>query len=244
MAQRSNYLSDGQTFHDDRASGAMWKDCPHPALLAPQSGYAYFNDFLTFSEDEWTITVVSVGTGTSTVALKDAAGGVLRVNTAANEDDGGQAQSDAECIVIPAAGSIWFEARVNLTDEVTQSDAFVGLATVDTSIIAGAPNDVILWRKDDGDTNWDFVADTAGSPTTVAGAHTAVAATWVILGFTFDGTTLYPYVDGVRGTGITTTIPTAEELMISFGYLNGAAAAQNEGMDIDWIRSVVLVDRS
>jgi hypothetical protein len=244
MAQRSNYLNDGQTFHDDRASGAMWKSYPHPLLIAPQSGYGYFNDFITFSEDEWTITVVEVGTGNSTIAMKDEAGGILRVNCAANENDGAQAQSDGECIVIPAAGSIAMEARINLTDDATQSDAFFGLATVDTSIIAGAPNDVILWRKDDGDTNWDFLTDTAGSPTTTTGAHTAVADTWVILGFTFDGTTVYPYVDGVRGTGITTTIPTATEMMISFGYLNGAGSAQNEGMDIDWIKLVVLTDRS
>jgi len=243
MAQRSRYLSDGQTFHDDRAEGGMWKDCPHPALLNPLSGYAYFNDFHNFSEDEWTITVVSIGTGTSTVATTARAGGMVRVNTAANEDDGGQAQLDSISFALPAAGSVWFEASVDITDDVTQSDAFVGLLALDTSIIAGVPNNHVYFHKDDGDANWDFASDKAGTPTAVAAVGTAVVDTRTILGFKWDGTSLTPYFDGVAGTAITTNIPTVA-MSISLGYLNGAAAAQNEGMDVDWIRCVVLTDRT
>ena len=98
--------------------------------------------------------------------------------------------------------------------------------------------------KDDGDTNWDFSASKDGTGTDRTGEATAVAATQVILGFTYDGSTLTPYVDGVAGTTITDNIPDDEELTLSFGYLNGAGTAQNEGMDIDWIRYVLIEDRS
>lgn len=244
--QGSRYTPYGLSFYSGNVKDAMWREAPHPAIMSPLVGFGKVEDFLGFSEDEWTTTAVSAGTGTSTIALTGIQGGVLRINTAANEDDGAQAQSDAAIIKLAATNLLWMDFRINLTEEATQSDAFVGLADTDTTIIAGAPNDIVYWHKDDGDTNWDFTADINGAgPTNLLIEHTAVAATQVILGFTYDGTTLTPWVDGVKSANtIATNVPNDIALKISFGYLNGAAAAQNEGMNIDWIRYAVIEDRT
>ena len=134
MTQRSKYKQDGLSFYDSGVHGAMWQDCPHPALLDFARGYSYQNDFHSWSEDEWTITVVSAGTGTSTVATTGVAGGQVRVNTAANDNDGGQAQLDSISFALPASGSVWFDARVELTEEVTQCDAFVGQLALESGM--------------------------------------------------------------------------------------------------------------
>lgn len=244
MAQKSTYTPFGQSFHDDATKDAMWRNAPHPHLITPVAGYGRIDDFLSYAEDEWTVTVVSVGTGDSTIALTAGDGGLLRVNTAANENDGAQAQSDVISFNLTTTNNMWIDFAVDITDDVTQSDAFVGLAVTDTTIIAGVSNDIIYWHKDDGDTNWDFTSRASSTSTDVTAAHTSVIDTRVILGWHWDGTTLTPYVDGVAKTDVTTNVPTATDLRLSFGYLNGAAAAQNEGMNLDWIRYAVTFDRS
>lgn len=241
---KAKYTNYGLGVYDSNAKDAMWADAPHPNLISPIQGLGVIDDYKLWSEDAWTITAVSVGTGTSTVALTDNPAGTVRVNTAANENDGAQAQSDAATFKLASTNLLWIDWRVNLTDDATQSDAFVGLSIADTTIIAGAPDDIIYWHKDDGDTNWDFTCRKNGTSTDRAAEATAVAATQVILGFTWDGTTATPYVDGVAGTATTTNVPDDVNLRLSFGYLNGAGTAQNEGMDIDWCRYVMIEDRS
>jgi hypothetical protein len=117
------------------------------------------------------------------------------------------------------------------------------LLALDTTIIAGVPNNHVYFHKDDGDAKIDFANDKAGTPTANADVATSVVDTPVRLGFYWDGTTLTAYVDGVAVATSTTNIPTAA-MAISFGYLNGAGSAQNEGMNVDWIRCVVQTDRS
>ena len=104
------------------------------------------------------------------------------------------------------------------------------------------PNNHCYWHTDDGDANWDFSNDKAGTPTDTTALHTAVLDEPVILGFKWDGTSLTPYVDGVAQTVVTTNIPTVA-MSMSLGYLNGAATAQNEGMNVDWVRLVVVTSR-
>lgn len=221
-----------------RAGTGLWADCPLAYLYDPLLAYHYFTDFLSFSEDEWTITAVSAGTGTSTIAATGVAAGWARVNTAANENDGAQAQLDAISFALPTAKKLWFEARVEVTEEITQSDWFIGLLALDTTIIAGVPDNHVYFHKDDGDAKIDFANDKAGTPTANAEVATSVVDTPVRLGFTWDGTTITAYVDGSSVATSTTNIPTVA-MAIAFGYLNGAGSAQNEGMNVDWIRCVV-----
>jgi len=221
-----------------QAGTGVWADCPLVNLYDPLVAYHYFTDFLSFSEDEWTITVVSAGAGDSTIAATGLAGGQVRVDTAEDENDGAQAQLDAISFALPAAGNLWFEARVEITEEVTQSDWFIGLLALDTTIIAGVPNNHCYFHKDDGDIKIDFANDKAGTPTANADVASCVVDTPVRLGFKWDGTTITAYVDGVEVATSTTNIPTVA-MAIAFGYLNGAGSAANEGMNVDWIRCVV-----
>jgi len=225
------------------AGDGLWASCPMENFSNPNKAYYYFDDFLRWSEDEWTITVVSAGDGDSTVAATGLAGGQIRVDTATDENDGAQAQLDAISFALPAAGKLWFEARVEITEEVTQSDWFIGLLALDTTIIAGVPDNHVYFHKDDGDIKIDFANDKAGTPTANADVASCVVDTAVRLGFYWDGTTIYIYVNGVVVATSTTNIPTVA-MSISFGYLNGAADAQNEGMNVDWIKCCVQTDRS
>jgi len=228
----------GQLSIAKAGTAGVWETCPMENFVDPTKAYYYFDDFLSWGEDAWTLTVVSAGTGTSTVAGAGLAGGQIRVNTAANEDDGGQAQLDAASFALPAAGKVWFEALVEITEEVTESDWFIGLLALDTSIIAGVPNNHCYFHKDDGDIKIDFANDKAGTPTANAEVASCVVDTPIRLGFTWDGTTIKIFVDGVAVATSTTNIPTAA-MAISFGYLNGDGTAQNEGMNVDWIKCVV-----
>ena len=242
--KRGLLVSDGAqqtSFHP--VGEGLWASCPVENFFNPNKAYHYFEDFLRFNDDEWTVTVVSGGTGTSTVVLAALAAGWARVNCAADENDGGQAQLDAVTFALPAAGKVWFEARVEVTEEVTQSDWFIGLLALDTSIIAGVPNNHVYFHKDDGDIKIDFANDKAGTPTANAEVADSVVDTPIRLGFYWDGTTLTAYVNGVAVATSTTNIPTAA-MAIAFGYLNGAGSAQNDGFNVDWIRCVVQTDRS
>lgn len=244
MGMQGVYTANGLGLFDTDAKDAMWRDAPHPLLVSRLRGFGEIIDFNSWSPDEWTETLVSGGAGTSTVALTDREGGWVRVDCAADENDGGQAQRDKSTFRLASTNSLWIDFRIDLTEEVTQSDCFVGLSITNTTIIGSERVDIAQWHTDDGDANWDFSVAKSSTETDANTETTAVLDTPIILGFTWDGTTLYPYYDGTRGTAITTNIPDDVDLELSFGYLNGAGSEANEAMDLDWIRYVSLFDRT
>lgn len=241
----SRYLPRGLSLFTKDATDDLWRNAPDPRLILPANGVGYFDDFASFRPDEWTATAVSVGTGTSTLAHTSRSGGAIRINCAANENDGINAQLVGEAFSLASGTELWFEARVDITEEVTQSDAIVGLCILDTDLVGGM-TDGIYFHKDDGDTNWDFACEKDSTATEVAAIATAVVDTWIRLGFHYSATTgiATPYVNGVAGTTVSTNIPDNELLSVSIAYLNGAGTAQNDGMDIDYIRVVNTFDRS
>lgn len=239
VGQKSQMNPGGLSFYDDSETDYMWKDAPHPALMSPLKGYGEFNHFHRFAEDQWTTTVVSAGTGTSTVALTDAARGILAITTAADENDGGQTQTDAEIVTLTTSNRVWFDCYVKIGDEATQSDAFVGLATLDSSLIASAPTNKVGFRKDDGDTQWDFVCKAAAT----TNVSTAVTTGYVLLGFKWNGSTVTPYINGIANSDAAVAAASAStdvEMAISFAYLNGAGVAQGDEFLIDFYRLVVV----
>lgn len=244
----------GPGFRALNARDAMWAKLPDPRTINPLLGCGFVEDFTRFSPDQYTVTAVEAGTGDSTIAQADVAGGGIRINCAANENDGAQAQSVGEWANLAASlgtsGEILaMDFLVNLTEEATQSDASVGLATRSTTIIASAPNDFVHFHKDDGDTNWDFSVSDGGSATDLAAIATATAGTQILLGFVYDlhgyqnatAGTIEVWIDGVKyGTVVSTNIPTATLMAHHFAYLNGAGTAQNDGMNILRARAVML----
>ncbi len=116
---------------------------------------------------------------------------------------------------IPAANkSIWAEFNVSLTattPPVTKAQLYVGLAAIDTTIIASGSQSTqnrIGWQIETaGLLVTTFTCDKAGTATTKTGP-TLVAATGIRLGFVYDGVadTVQQYVNGVAsGTAVTTT---------------------------------------
>jgi hypothetical protein len=104
-----------------------------------------------------------------------------------------------------------------------------------------AVTDGVYFRKDDGDTDLDFVVikDSTATTTTVAGL--LADATYITLGFYYDGVSAIKiYANGdLIGTSVTTNLVDDEDLTVSFGLQNGEAVAKT--MTIDYIH--VLQER-
>jgi len=95
-----------------------------------------------------------------------------------------------------------------------------------------AVSDGVYFQKDDGDANLDFHVTGSSTSTSVTGVHTMVDATYVIVGFYYDGVDAITYfIDDVRiGQSVTTNMPSTE-LTVAFGLQNGEAVAKTLSLD-------------
>lgn len=189
------------------------------------------NDFL-FSQDydasDWVVTETQVG-ATQAIAA-DAVNGALLLTNSAADDDVVQLQSAEEWLKLAAGKKLWFETKLQISD-VTESDFFVGLATTDTSIIAGT-TDCVGFRKLDGvATPVAITEDNTSETTTTLAAMTA--ATDVVLGFYWDGVgSVHFYVNRNWVATHTANIEQTNKLALTFCLQNGEAAAKT--MQIDY----------
>lgn len=207
-----------------------------PALFA-QDYYGAFDHFTQpalVDTTHYPGFVVTVIGGAGTIAMQDVVGGALGLVGGAADGKGVELQSIGECFLPAANKDIYAEARIKLTD-CDDIDWLFGLATTDTSLFAGIPNEVIIFRGDDGDANIDFQVRSGGTGNAADTGYDTANATWVRLGFHVRGiTSVTPYINGVALTPVTANIP-ATEMCLSFGALDGATTASNV-MAIDWYR--------
>jgi len=107
----------------------------------------------------------------------------------------------------------------------------MGLQITDTTPLAVSNG--VYFRKDDDDAYLDFVVMKGSTATTATAVHTVVNDTYLVVGFYYNGVDAVEYyVDDVKiGTSVTTYLPDTEELTISFGVQNGAAAAKILSVD-------------
>jgi hypothetical protein len=204
-------------------------------LPAPTRYHMYFNDFDTFAAGDWTITTTEAGAGSATEAVTDKDGGALLLTNAAGDNDLDNLQLAGESFAMAAGKQAWFSARFQVSDA-TQSDIFMGLIIkTATDPVGTAPTDGIFFRKDDGDTNVDFVVTKDSTATTASAVTTMSDATDIELAFHYDGVdTITYFVDDVRtGTSVTTNLPDDEVLSVMMHIQNGEAAAKT--MTVDWI---------
>lgn len=201
-------------------------------VLDPTTMHVYFNDFDTYTAADWTITTTEQGNGDASEALTNVDGGVLLITNDAADNDADFFQKAGESFKFVAGKKTWFKARFAVSDA-TQSDFVMGLQITDTTPLA--VNDGVYFRKDDGDALLDFVVTKDGTATTATGIHTVVDATYLVVGFYYNGVDeVKYYVDDVHlGTSVTTNICDDEELTVSFGIQNGEAVAKT--MSIDYI---------
>lgn len=198
---------------------------PLPHLL----GYSVRDDFFRFSTNEYTLTTVEAGAGDATEVVSGPAG-LLTLTNDAEDNDSDQIQWIGEPFKLAANKSLWFEARLKVSDA-TQSDLICGLCITDTTLIGGM-TDGIYFRKDDGDANIDFVTEKDSTATSTDTGVDLVDDTYIRLGFLVDGTSsATPYINGIAKTAQTTNLPDDEDLTFSLALMNGEAVAKSVTID-------------
>ena len=233
-------------------SELLWKDCPWSDLKNnPGIGITYFDDFMgganLVSTEGWTITQTTTGT----LGLVAAEGGALIADTAGSTsaNDGLEAQL-LNCRFLPAAGkTIWFEARVKVSDATDQW--LIGLAATDTSLIAaGVLDDVVdkigfVHAAADTDNKVSsFTARTSAEDET-SDVAAVVDATYATYGFRITGlTSVEFYVNGALvETGVTgANIPNAA-MCLSIASKVEASGADME-VTVDWVKIAQLGARA
>jgi hypothetical protein len=201
--------------------------------MAPNKVFEDFDDFNRFAAAEWTIT--RVGT-TPTEALTDVNGGAVLLTTVASASSSTFLQRIGASF-LPAAGKqMWGSTRFQVSDASDTTFA-IGLQLTDTTPLDAT--DGMYFLKAAASTSIDFVCrkDATTGSTSRTGIATLTSATFIELGFYYDGKrTIDLYVNdrNVSQLDLTTSpaafLPDAQ-LRPSFGVANGASAARTMTMD-------------
>ena len=198
---------------------------------APHKYHSYFNDFDTYLASDWTITTTEDGTGSATEALADGDGGILLVTNAAGDNDHDFFQLVKEGFKYESGKQLAFHIRFKSNDA-TQSDIVAGLQLTDTSPLD--VTDGIFFLKSDGAATISFVVEKDSTQSTLTLPNSLADDTFMSLGFVYDpkDQKFHVYQDNVlAGTVVNTNAPDDEELTVSFGIQNGAAAAKTLSVD-------------
>lgn len=211
-------MSERITIYDNPGNGrelsqALWANCPRESIMAnPGLGKYFRDDFMKFMADVYTVTQATSGT----FAAGAAEGGIATADPgAATATQGPNVQVDSAQFK-PAAGKrIYFEARIKASAITSGINFFLGLAEVDTTVIAAnaiSTANHIGFSSVTADGVLLFNSEKAGAGDTGL-CTTLVADTWVKLGFLVDGLdSIKQYVNGVlTGTAkVPANIPIVE----------------------------------
>ena len=200
---------------------------------APHKYHTYFNDFDTYLASDWTITTTEDGTGSATEALADGDGGLLLVTNAAGDNDHDFFQLVKEGFKYEAGKQLAFHIRFK-TNDATQTDIVAGLQLTDTTPLD--VTDGIFFLKSDGAATISFIVEKDSTQSTLTLPNSLPDDTFMTLGFVYDPKDQKFHVfqnNVLAGTGVSTNAPDAEELALSFGIQNGAAAAKT--LTVDYI---------
>tara|TARA_R100001224_G_scaffold68214_1_gene41341 strand:- start:920 stop:1630 length:711 start_codon:yes stop_codon:yes gene_type:complete len=200
---------------------------------APHKYHSYFNDFDTYLASDWTITTTEDGTGSATEALADGDGGLLLVTNAAGDNDHDFFQLVKEGFKYESGKQLGFHIRFK-TNDATQSDIVAGLQLTDTSPLD--VTDGIFFLKSDGAATISFIVEKDSTQSTLTLPNSLADDTFMTLGFIYDPKDQKFHVfqnNVLAGTVVSTNVPDNEELTVSFGIQNGAAAAKT--MSVDYI---------
>lgn len=217
----------------------LWHNAPVlRSIQDPTYAYMFWDDFTDLPTGKYTATQATAGT----FALGDGAGGVALADcnsTTATQGINVQLGGTTGEFIKPAADKdIWFEARVKAADTATGPEFFLGLAAIDTTIIATSANSSanhIGWQSVTDDNVLLFSAENAGTGSTDA-ATTLVDDTWVRLGFKVNGvSTIDQYIDGVKQseTHVTANIPVTE---MTLSLVCQSGGTTDPIVHIDWWR--------
>lgn len=200
-------------------------------MLDPTKYHVWFDDFDDYDANMWTETATSAGTGTSAVTVPDADGGLARITTAANEDDGIFIEWDSETFKVETGKKLWIKARLQVGDAV-QSDLIIGLHSTDTTPLDATHRFAFI--SEDGDAALFFNVDDNTTDADSSTVATLADDTFLEVAAYYDGKgTVELWADGAMVAKMTDVDVPSGELAIGIGYLNGAAGA--ETTDVDYL---------
>lgn len=180
-------------------------------------GYGFFDDFLSLSTGNHTVTQATQGT----FALDDARRGVVLADCNSSTVTQGvtvqRSGAAGESFAPLAKTCIWFEARIKAADLGSSGpEFFLGLHSIDTTVIAtsamdAAASDWIGFKSLTDNSILLATTSNNATETTASSIHTFVDDTYVHLGFRVtDDSQVEFYVNGVKVGTITANIPTGE----------------------------------
>ena len=195
----------------------------------PTLWHVYFNDFVTYAAGDWTITTTEAGAGSATEAMTAGPGGLLLITNDDADNDADFFQLPNESFKFVAGKKLFFKTRFKVSDA-TQSDVVIGLQITDTSPL-DVTDGVFFLKADDAATIALLVEKNNANTSTAVG--TLVSDTFTELAFAYDGrSSIKVWKDNVHvGTSAVTNLPDDEDLTVSFGIQNGAAAAKTMTLD-------------
>ncbi|HVT27669.1 MAG TPA: hypothetical protein VHE81_06585 [Lacipirellulaceae bacterium] len=216
----------------------------------PSKVYTYWNDFTSYIAPYSAATDPAVAvpgdfvvSGTGTVALASAANGILTLTNDATDDHntflqwGGNTGTVLETFRWSASKEMWFKARFK-TSDASDSDVVIGLAITDTSPLDAS--DGLFFLKSDGSTTINFKAVKNATASTVA-AGTMVSDTYCTVGYHWskDAGVLEVFFNDVKVGSLSTTtnFPDDEDIAVTLGIQNGAAAAK--ALSVDYIMASI-----
>ena len=192
----------------------------------PTKYHMYHNDFDTYLASDWTITTTEGGSGNASEALGDGDGGLLVITNDDADNDNDFLQLVKEGFKYEAGKQLAFKARFK-TSDADASDVVMGLQLTDTSPLN--VTDGIFFLLTDGSTTLQFIVEKDGTQSTLDLSTAMADDTFMSVGFVYTPADqkFHVYQNNVEvGTVVNTNAPDDEELTVSFGIQNGAAAAK------------------
>jgi|TARA_R100001460_G_scaffold10962_6_gene25705 hypothetical protein len=200
---------------------------------APHKYHTYFNDFDTYLASDWTITTTEGGSGDASEALADGDGGLLLITNDDADNDNDFLQLVKEGFKYETSKQLAFNIRFK-TNDATQTDIVAGLQLTDTSPLD--VTDGIFFLKEDGAATISFIVEKDSTQSTLTLPNSLADDTFMTLGFVYEPKDQKFHVfqnNVLAGTVVSTNAPDNEELTVSFGIQNGAAAAKT--LTVDYI---------
>ena len=200
-------------------------------------------DFFEISDDfvgivlnatnTWTVVKDS---GASVAIIADTTGGEVTLLSAATTDNDGASIQGNEIFAVAADKDIFFETRIKCSDA-DQTDICVGLtvnfATNPEAMLTAA--DRIVFQVDDGDASILCKTEKSGTETSTDSGIDMVDATYIVLGFSVNGTgSVQFFINGSIVATHTTNIVDDENLTVAAMSLSGNATG-TRATDLDYI---------
>jgi len=195
-------------------------------MPAPAKYHVYHNDFDTYLASDWTITTTEAGSGNASEALGDGDGGLLVITNDDADNDNDFLQLVKEGFKYEAGKQLAFNARFKSSDA-DASDVVMGLQITDTSPLD--VSDGIFFLLTDGSTTLTFIVEKDGTQSTLDLPTAMADDTFMTVGFMYDpkDQKFHVYQNNTEvGAVVSTNAPDDEDLTVSFGIQNGAAAAK------------------